>query len=192
MKKTKSAILIIAFIAMGSAPVAGEDYWAGAHAGIQLGFASSDFEDLAAIFDGDDSDDGFVAGISVGYNWSLNNGWYIGPELQFDIEDLSINDPDTGGSLAYDAIVRLKLVAGREIADGRGLLFGSLGVAYSGLDAVDEFVADIDDSQTDWMVGIGYDHRLGQSDWTLGGEYIYHNFDDFDYDLVQLRLQYRF
>jgi outer membrane immunogenic protein len=109
----------------------------------------------------------------VGYLWSLNNGWYVGPEFQYDWTDISITDADTGDQASFEQIARLKLIAGYEI--GQGLLYGSAGVAYGSLDSVGDVFDGFDGSDTSYVIGLGYDYRVGEN-WTVGGEYLSHNF----------------
>ena len=72
-----------------------EPFWAGGYVGGQLGWGYSDFDigdlvdDLGDTFtDIGNDDSGVVGGITLGYLWSLNNGWYLGPEFQYDWVDL--------------------------------------------------------------------------------------------------------
>jgi len=172
-------------------------FWAGAYVGGQIGYAYTDFDfgdltdDLGNVIDGDDSDNGFIGGITLGYLWSLNNGWYIGPEFQYDWADLTARDSDTGASIDFDEIGRLKLVAGREVMAGQGLFYGSAGVAYASLDDAGDIADGFDGSDTNWVIGIGYDHRIGDN-WTIGGEYMYHDFDDLNLNTLHLKAAYRF
>ena len=172
-------------------------FWAGAYVGGQIGYAYTDFDfgdltdDLGNVIDGDDSDNGFIGGITLGYLWSLNNGWYIGPEFQYDWADLTARDSDTGASIDFDEIGRLKLIAGYEVAQGRGLVYGSGGIAYASLDDAGDIADGFDGSDTNWLLGFGYDHRIGDN-WTIGGEYMYHDFDDLNLNTLHLKAAYRF
>ncbi len=175
------------------APVA--PFWAGGYIGGQIGYAYTDFDfgdltdDLGNVIDGDDSDNGLIGGITLGYLWSLNNGWYIGPEFQYDWADLTARDSDTGASIDFDEIGRLKLIAGREI--GNGLLYGSAGIAYANLDDAGDIADGFDGSETNWLLGFGYDYRVGDN-WTVGAEYMYHDFDDLNLNTIHLKAAYRF
>lgn len=173
-------------VAAAFSPVA--PFWEGAYAGIQLGYAYGDF-DAGDVFDGDDNDDGFVGGITLGYLWSVGNGWYLGPEFQYDWADLEITDADTGGTASFDEIARLKLIVGYEL--GQGMVYGSGGVAYGSLDNAGDVFDGFDGSDTNWVLGFGYDHRVGDN-WTVGGEYQYHDFDDLNVNTLHLKAAYRF
>lgn len=167
-------------------------FWEGAYVGGQVGYAFTDFDfgDLTdAVTEFDTSDNGLIGGITLGYLWSLNNGWYLGPEFQYDRADLTATDADTGATIDFDEIARLKLIAGYEI--GNGLAYGSAGVAYSSLDNGSDIIDGFDGSDTNYVVGFGYDHRVGEN-WTIGGEYQYHDFDDLNLNTVHLKVAYRF
>jgi outer membrane immunogenic protein len=168
-----------------AAPVA--PFWEGGYVGAQLGYGYGDF-DLDDATDGDDDGDGFIGGITAGYLWSLNNGWYMGPEFQYDwTNDLEVRDG--GDTLSVDEIARLKLIVGKEI--GNGLLYGSGGIAYADFDNPGDVFDGIDGSDTNWVLGFGYDYRVGEN-WTIGGEYQYHDFDDVNVNTLHLKAGYRF
>jgi len=211
MLKTTTALTVLIVSTAGMAFAAGPEptpvapvvvapppppFWAGGYVGAQLGYAFSDF-DLGSVTSPDDfNEDSVIGGITAGYLWDLGNGWYLGPEFQYDWADLSVADSTTGDSADFDEIARLKLIAGYEL--GNGLLFGSVGVAYASLDSVGGVFDAIDGSDTSYVVGLGYDYRVGDN-WTVGGEYQYHNFTgigdaggDVDVNTIHLRAMYRF
>ncbi|MGR3563659.1 MAG: outer membrane protein [Heliomarina sp.] len=163
-------------------------FWEGGYVGAQLGYAYGEF-DLGGSFD----NDSVIGGLTAGYLWSLGNNWYLGPEFQYDWADVSITDPGTGQTASFDSMARLKLIAGYEM--GNGLLYGSLGYAYSDFDGVGNFFNDSGDS---YVVGLGYDWRVGEN-WTVGAEYMYHSFDsigngggDVDVNTIHIKTSYRF
>jgi len=184
-------------IVMTAPAPAPDPFWAGGYVGGQIGYAYTDFEfgdiidEAGDVIDGDDSDNGFIGGITLGYLWSLNNGWYIGPEFQYDWADMTARDSDTGATIDFDEIGRLKLIAGYEVAQGQGLVYGSGGIAYASLDDAGDIADGFDGSDTNWVIGIGYDHRIGDN-WTIGGEYMYHDFDDLNLNTLHLKAAYRF
>jgi len=204
MLKSLSTIAIIAISVAGAAHAAGPEpvvpaapgvmapppppFWAGGYVGAQIGYAYGDF-DAGSVFDGSNDDDGFIGGVTAGYLWSLGNGWYLGPEFQYDWADLEITDSDTGDSASFDEIARLKLIAGYEL--GNGLLYGSGGIAYGSLDNVGDIFDGFDGSDTNWVLGFGYDYRVGEN-WTVGGEYMYHDFDDINLNALEVKATYRF
>jgi len=165
-------------------------FWAGGYIGAQIGYAYGKF-DVDEAFDGDESGDGVIGGLNAGYLWSLNNGWYLGPEFQYDWADVTIRDSDTGASRSFEEIARLKLIVGYEVAQGQGMVYGSGGIAYGSLDNVGDIVDGFDGSDTNWVLGLGYDHRVGEN-WTVGGEYQYHDFNDFNVNTLHLKAAYRF
>lgn len=185
-------VTIEAPVAVAPAP---DPFWAGGYVGGQIGYAFTDFDfgdftdGLGNAVEGDLDDSGIIGGLTIGYLWSLNNGWYIGPEFQYDFADLSATDTDTGATIDFDEIARLKLIAGYEV--GNGLVYGSAGVAYANLDNANDIIDGFDGSDTNFVVGLGYDYRVGQN-WTIGGEYQYHNFDDLDLNTLHLKASYRF
>ncbi len=120
----------------------------------------------------------------------------MGPEFQYDWADLEITDATSGDTASFDEIARLKLVAGYEI--GQGLLYGTAGVAYASLDSAGAVFDGIDGSDTSWVIGVGYDYRVAEN-WTVGGKYMYHNFDrlgassdDANVNTLHLKATYRF
>jgi outer membrane immunogenic protein len=167
-------------------------FWEGAYVGAQLGYAYGDFEFSGDTFDNDSA----IGGLTAGYLWSLGNGWYLGPEFQYDWADITITDATSGGDATFEEIARLKLIAGYEL--GQGLLYGSAGIAYASLDGVGSVFDGFDGSDTSWVVGLGYDYRIGDN-WTIGAEYMYHSFTnigsdggDVDVNTLQVKGSYRF
>jgi outer membrane immunogenic protein len=164
-------------------------FWEGFYVGGQVGYANGDFELDFDTFD----DSSVIGGVHAGYLFSLGNGWYLGPEIQYDFADMTITDPDTGDSASFDEIARLKLIAGYEV--GNGLLYGSAGLAYAKMDGIGDF---FDGSTSDYVLGLGYDWRIGDN-WSVGAEYMYHSFDgigasggDVDVSTIQVKAAYRF
>ncbi|MEY8830400.1 outer membrane protein [Sedimentitalea sp. XS_ASV28] len=174
------------------APVVEAPFWEGFYLGGQLGYAFSDFNiDSNTISDFDE--DNVIGGITAGYLWSLGNGWYMGPEFQYDLTDISVTDADTGTTTSLDGVARLKLLAGYEL--GNGMLYGNVGFAYADFDSPDS-VLDFDSNS--YVVGIGYDWRVGDN-WTVGAEYMYQTFDgagsnggDVDLNSIYFKAAYRF
>lgn len=162
--------------------------WAGAYGGVQLGYGSADFST-----DIDDySSDGIIGGAHVGYMWDFGD-WVVGPEFQYDATDLDIST--AGGSGSFDEIARLNLRVGRDL--GRGLVYGTAGLAYANFDGVSGALSgDLDDPG--YTLGVGYDYQLTDR-WTVGGQYQYHKFDDFgasgndvDFGTAHLRASFNF
>lgn len=179
---------------VASAPVA--PFWAGGYVGAQLGYSYGEF-DLGTISPNDFDDENVIGGIHAGYLWEVSPGFYVGPEFQYDWADITVTDPGTGDSASFDEIARLKLVLGREIGDG--LLYGSAGIAYADFDGdVGTIFDGFNGDETNYVLGIGYDHRVGEN-WSVGGEYQFHHFnnigaagEDVDVNTIHLRASYRF
>lgn len=163
-------------------------FWEGFYVGGQVGYANGDFELDFDTFD----DSSVIGGVHAGYLFSLGNGWYLGPEIQYDFADMTITNSN-GQSASFDEIARLKLIAGYEV--GNGLLYGSAGLAYAKMDGIGDF---FDGSTSDYVLGLGYDWRIGDN-WSVGAEYMYHSFDgigasggDVDVSTIQVKAAYRF
>lgn len=187
--------------------------WTGPYVGAQLGWgwASSDlsadpsdfgFPDDTDDFDADLDGNGVVGGFSAGYRYDFGQ-WVVGGEAQYDwagvdFDELDISTDnidleeeldDEEGSL--NDIWRLKGIAGYDM--GRTLVYGSLGFAH----ASGEFGGDDIDGDG-WVIGAGADYALTEN-LSLGGEVMYHQFDDFGYDgtdmtftTLQAKMTFRF
>lgn len=167
-------------------------FWAGAYVGGQLGYAFSDF-DIDSNTISDFNEDNVIGGLTAGYLWSIGNGWYLGPEFQYDFTDISATDAVTGETTSLDGVARLKLIAGYEL--GNGMLYGSAGFAYADFDTPAS-VLDFDSGS--YVVGLGYDWRVGEN-WTVGAEYMYQTFNgagatggDLDVNSIYFKTTYRF
>ncbi|MDZ4089511.1 MAG: outer membrane beta-barrel protein [Tabrizicola sp.] len=134
--------------------------WTGGYVGAQLGYG--DVDSSTGALEGY----GWLGGVHAGYRWDLGN-WVAGTELTYDKTDIDLG---TTGSL--DDVMALKLTAGREI--GNSLVYGALGVAQA-----DATVGGVDLSDSGLVYGIGFDYAVNER-WTVGGEVLEHNFDDFD------------
>ncbi|MEO0991109.1 MAG: autotransporter outer membrane beta-barrel domain-containing protein [Pseudomonadota bacterium] len=172
-------------------------FWEGGYVGGQLGYGFSSLELGAGDTRNIDDANGFIGGLMAGYLFSVGNGWYVGPEIQYDFMDLTIEDPDNGATADFDEMARLKLRAGREV--GPGLLYGSLGAAFASigegnLNSLDDLTGD----DTGYLFGIGYDVPVSDR-FSVGAEYMYHIFDDIgdsgaevDVNTIHLRGSYHF
>ncbi|MCL3883746.1 outer membrane beta-barrel protein [Marivita sp. GX14005] len=155
------------------APMLGGD-WTGFYGGLSLGQAWVDADD-----DLDDSE--MVYGVHGGYDYDFGR-FVLGGELDYQTgEDLNLGGED------IDDIVRLKMRAGYDL--DRTLVYGVLGAAQLNTDNFDD---------TGWVAGIGAEY-LVTDNVSLGAEYLYHQFDDFDdtnldidADTLSLRANFRF
>lgn len=136
--------------------------WSGAYVGAQLGYG--DVNSNGAGLDGN----GLLGGVHAGYRWDLGN-WVAGGELSWDKASIDL------GAVAgdqLDSIAALKLMAGREI--GNSLVYGTLGAAQAKAS-----VGGADQSDSGMVYGLGFDYAVNDR-WTVGGEVLQHQFNDFD------------
>ena len=163
-------------IIQAPAPVAmtmGRD-WTGGYGGLQLGYADIGTNTAAS---GDD----IIGGLTAGYDWDFGN-FVVGLGLDADIADVSV------GALSLDRIYRLKARAGYDL--GNGLIYATAGGAGADIDGLGY--------DTGYFVGAGYEHMVTDT-ISLGGEILYHEFDNFkssgvdvDATTFQIRANYRF
>jgi hypothetical protein len=139
------------------APVVYGNDWTGGYIGGQLGYA-----DIGGGVDGH----GEGAGLHAGYNWDFG-GWVLGTEIDHDFANI-----DLGGDDEIDGITRLKLRAGADL--GRTLVYATAGAAHA-----TATVGGADLSDDGWFGGVGMAYQMNDR-WTLGGEILNHEFDDFD------------
>jgi len=136
--------------------------WSGAYVGGQLGYG--DVDSNGAGLDGH----GWLGGVHAGYRWDMGN-WVAGTELSWD--KTSIDLGATAGD-QLDSIAALKLMAGREI--GNSLVYGTLGAAHANAS-----IGGADLSDSGLVYGLGFDYAVNDR-WSVGGEVLQHNFDNFD------------
>lgn len=134
--------------------------WTGGYVGAQLGYG--DVDSSTGALEGS----GWLGGVHAGYRWDLGN-WVAGTELTWDTTDIDLG---TTGSL--DDVMALKLTAGREI--GNSLVYGALGVAQA-----NATVGTADASDNGIVFGVGFDYAVNDR-WTVGGEVLEHQFNNFD------------
>lgn len=137
--------------------------WTGGYAGVQLGWG------MATIDDGvppDDDGDGVIGGVTVGYDYDFGN-FVVGGALDYDFSEIEF---DSGATI--DNVARVKVRAG--IDAGRTLIYGVGGAAFA-----NATVGGADLSDNGWVAGAGVEHRVTDT-FSVGGEVLYHQFDDFD------------
>lgn len=144
----------ISTLVLSTGAAAAQD-WSGPYAGGQLGYLWADTSGAASV-DGDD----FTGGLHFGYNADLG-GFILGGEIEHDVADI-----DLDGAATIDGVTRLKLRGGSDL--GGGLAYGTVGFAQA-----DTSLGDDDG----WFIGAGYGVQM-QGGWVLGGELLYHEFDD--------------
>lgn len=146
-------------VAAPVAPIVTGTDWTGGYVGAQLGYA-----DVSATgLDGD----GAIYGIRGGYDYDFGN-WVLGGRLDYDAADIDLG----AGAGSLDSVARLGVRAGADL--GRTLIYGIAGGARAEAD-----VGGTDLSDNGWFAGIGADYALTDQ-WTVGGEILSHQFDDFD------------
>lgn len=150
--------------------------WTGAYVGGQIGWASVD-TDLSGV-----DDDDVIGGLIAGYDFDLGN-WVVGVGLDYDFAGI-----DLGPAGDLDSIWRARLRGGYKI--GQGLAYATAGFARADTDQLG--------SDDGYFVGAGYEYLIN-SRFSLGGEVLYHDFDNFngsgievDATTVQLRGTFRF
>lgn len=136
--------------------------WSGAYVGAQLGYG--DVNSNGAGLDGN----GLLGGVHAGYRWDLGN-WVAGGELSWDKASIDLG---TAAGDQLDSVAALKLMAGREI--GNSLVYGTLGAAQAKAS-----VGGTDLSDSGMVYGLGFDYAVNDR-WTVGGEVLQHQFNDFD------------
>ncbi|WP_163848927.1 outer membrane protein [Pseudooceanicola aestuarii] len=136
------------------APVYNTTDWTGAYGGLSLGYGDFD----AGTADGD----GEVYGLHGGYDHDFGT-FVLGGEL-----DYQSGDFDTTGGVDVDDITRLKLRAGYDAGDA--LLYGVVGAASANTNM---------GSDEGYVAGLGAEYRV-TNQVSVGGEYLYHEFNDFN------------
>jgi opacity protein-like surface antigen len=136
--------------------------WGGFYAGAQLGYA--DVDSNGAGLDGN----GWLGGVHAGYRWDFGQ-FVAGAELDYDSASIDLGAVE-GDEL--DDIARLKLIAGTEF--GNSLVYATAGAARASAT-----VGGVDLSDNGWFLGAGVDVPVA-GNWTVGGELMQHQFDDFD------------
>jgi opacity protein-like surface antigen len=165
-------------IAAPVAPVPASLDWSGFYAGAQIGYGDADSN--GAGLDGD----GWLGGIHAGYRYDFGQ-FIAGAELDYDVAEIEIGAADD----TIDDVARLKLVGGAEL--GNSLLYGTVGVAQASAT-----VGGAELSDNGWFVGAGVDVLVNDR-FTVGGELLQHQFDDFDgtgvdFDVTTLKAKVAF
>ncbi len=159
------------------APAPASPNWTGPYLGGQIGFGNVDTN--VPNVDGD----GAIGGLSAGYDYDFGQ-WVVGGGLDYDWADISLGT----GAPTLENVFRAKLRGGYKV--GNGLIYGTGGYANADTDTLGD--------EDGYFVGAGYEHMVTQN-VSLGGEVLYHEFDDFnstttdvEATTVQLRGSFRF
>lgn len=150
--------------------------WTGFYGGVQLGYADVDTNVSG-------SNDGFIGGLTAGYDYDFGQ-WVLGGGLDYDFADISV----ANGAANLENVFRAKVRGGYKIGDG--LLYATGGYAQAETDTLG--------SDDGYFIGGGYEHRITDQ-FSLGGELLYHEFDNYNSTAVdveattlQLRGTFRF
>lgn len=146
--------------------------WTGGYGGVQLGYGDFDL--------GGASDDGVVYGGQLGYDYDFGN-FVLGGEFDYSGADISM------GGVDLDSLARIKARIGYDA--GNTLVYGLVGGARADTALGDD---------TGWIAGLGAEYKVYEN-VSVGGEYVYHKFDDFngtgsdlDGNTFSARVNYRF
>ena len=164
--------MIVEPVAVAPAPMGGD--WTGAYGGLSFG-------NLSAEADGGLDDDESIYGIYGGYDYDFGK-FVVGGELDYQTgEDIEL------GGVEVDDIFRAKLRGGYDL--GRTLVYGTVGAAQLGTNIGDD---------TGIVGGVGVEYMVTDQ-FSVGGEFLAHRFDDFDdtgldidANTVSLRGSFRF
>lgn len=135
--------------------------WSGAYLGAQLGYG--DVDSNGAGLDGN----GLIGGVQAGYRADFGK-FVAGAEVDYDVANIDLGA--SGNSL--DNVARLKLMGGVDL--GRSLIYATAGAAYA-----EATVGGADLSDNGYFAGVGMDYAVSDN-FTVGGEYLVHKFDNFD------------
>ena len=171
--------------------------WAGGYIGGQIGYLDATDSDNtivgtnagAVVVGGRDTTaDGFIGGIHAGYNFDLG-GFVAGVYGDVDFSSASVDlqartaplpGPVLNGVGDVDYIARGLVKAGYAVDRVFGYAQG--GIAFVDLDIDTSIGGEIFDADLDsygYAVGVGVDFAV-TNNVTVGGDYLFHNFSDFD------------
>lgn len=148
-----------AVTAPAPAPMMAARDWTGFYAGGRLGYG-----DLGSNVSGD----GALGGVQLGYLQDFGNGFAAGVEGSYDWGssiDVSLAGSRVG---SLSQVARLGARAG--VTTGDFFIYGTVGAARARVPALG--------NETGPYGGIGIEYALDDN-WRLGGEILYHEFDDF-------------
>lgn len=154
--------------------------WSGLYVGAQVGYGMATMDDPGFVFGdtvlGDLEASGFLYGVHLGYNFDLGS-IVLGAEIDYNIADMPF---DLIPNATYTELSHLKARVGYDL--GSALVYGAAGLAHTTIDSAG---TEIDD--TGYFVGVGADYRIS-NDWTVGAEYLYHQFDDFNDSSLDIQM----
>ena len=168
-------------------------FYLGVHGGYGWGSANAEFGsgDPGAA---DLKPTGWLGGAQVGYNWQFQSGWVLGVEADIAAAGLSDTYSGPGGLPNTTVEITQKVgsigtVRGRlGYAAGNWLPYVTGGVAFAHGTREQVFnntTYTASNSHTGWTVGAGVEYALSNN-WSLRGEYRYHDFGTKNYSYQAL------
>jgi outer membrane immunogenic protein len=167
--------------------------WTGPYVGANLGYQWTSITNNAT------SPSGFAVGVQAGYNWQMMNQFVFGVET--DLQLSGADDVFAPWKFSNPWFGTLRGRAG--YAMGNILFFGTVGLAYGGIEA-QSTITGISESKTHagWTVGGGVEVALA-GQWTAKAEYLYVDLsgrgygltgvsNGLDSSLLRLGVNYRF
>ena len=118
---------------------------------------------VTTIGDADLDGNGAIGGLTLGYDYDFGQ-WVVGGALDYDVADIDLDD-----AANLESVARLKARVGYDL--GRSLIYGTGGWAQADTDNLD--------SSDGYFLGAGYEYLVTER-ISLGGEVLYHEFEDFD------------
>ncbi len=165
--------------------------WAGAYAGVTLGYAFKGKDRVGLenpAIPGDQRSYGTLdlsganAGVHVGYRWQKEK-WVFGPQLGYEAGNIkdSVNEGGYESSSKIKDVIALRFLTGYTVRPDT-MIYGIAGVARAKVDYAVEGdglngPSDINDTytRTGYIVGLGVEKKLTER-VSLTGEYEYANF----------------
>lgn len=188
--------------------------WSGGYAGVFVGWGHSrtTATDITGEEFGDNTpgaalgltDDGFVGGITAGYNFQ-NGSWVFGPELELGwaSNDKTYIDPTDDDDGVYTEYGFFGAITGRVgYAANRTLFYGKGGIAFADMKNAGGEFDGVGDEDSDgiwgfdgneagfgdevrfgWTIGAGVEHAITDQ-WSIKGEYMFADFGSETYGHV--------
>ncbi len=155
--------------------------WTGPYVGVQLGYGDLDASGAAT-----DQGSGVIGGLTAGYDYDFGQ-FVLGAGVDYDWADIDLDS----GAGQLDNVARVKLRGGFDA--GKALIYATGGAAFA-----DATIGGTGFSDNGWFAGGGVEVMVTES-FSVGGEVLYHQFDNFDstgIDIdattIQLRGLFRF
>lgn len=157
--------------------------WSGLYVGVQAGYGTGTIvvpSNVTAFQTADG--DGFLYGVHLGYNFDLGN-FVLGAEIDYNLASITFEEGFFGGTETPEItdLAHLKARVGYDL--GSALVYGVGGIAAATIVGVAGA-----DTDTGYFAGLGAEYRIG-SDWSVGAEYLFHQFEEFDDTIFDLDLQ---